>query len=75
MPTSTRIERKMPRTVFDEPSIGRPSTKLAPPSIGIAKWSPRMSFAITGVPFASVRRSKTLRVTRMRIPALYRNIC
>ena len=67
--------RKMPRNVFDEPSTGRPSTKLAPPSIGNAKWLPRMSFAITGVPFASVRRNKTFRVTSICIPALYRNIC
>jgi hypothetical protein len=49
----SRIESNMPRTVFDFPNKGRPSTKLEPASNGKEKRGPKTFFATIGVPFAN----------------------
>ena len=53
------IANKAPRMVFDLPNIGCPSNNLTPPSIGWLKRWPKSLLTITGVPFATSRRSRS----------------
>src|SRR5664280_3325418 len=48
----TKIETRIPRTVFEVPKSGRPSTNLMFPSRGHEQYSPRTFLATTGAPFA-----------------------
>ena len=66
-----RIERKIPRMVFDAPNKGSPSCHLAPLSRGRENRLPKTFFASKGVPFASVSRNSNRMITQSRsiVPA------
>jgi hypothetical protein len=49
-----KIERRTPRTVFDDPKSALPSDRVVFPSSGCGNVFPRIFAAITGVPLATV---------------------
>ena len=64
-------DKSIPRIVFDAPNSGRPSMNPVPPSNGKEKSLPRMSRAITGVPFATVSRNSSRAMISGCTVALY----
>jgi hypothetical protein len=67
----SRTERRIPRMVFDAPNKGSPSLHLAPLSRGRENRSPKIFFATTGVPFASIIRNSSRVITQSCIPSCY----
>ena len=57
--------------VFDAPNKGSPSLHLAPLSRGRENRSPKIFFATTGVPFASIIRNSSRVITQSCIPSCY----
>jgi len=57
--------------VFDAPNKGAPSLHLAPLSRGRENRSPKIFFATTGVPFASIIRNSSRVITQSCIPSCY----
>ena len=54
--------------VFERPNHGCPSRNLASLSSGRENRSPKIFFAITGVPFASINKNTSRVITQSRKP-------
>ena len=57
--------------VFDAPNKGCPSLHLAPLSRGCENRSPKIFFAITGIPLASITSNSSRVITQRRILFCY----
>src|SRR5450756_648316 len=65
-----KIETRIPRTVFEAPKSGRPSTNLMFPSRGHEQEVPKIFLATTGEPFAMVSRIRSCKTVKycMQMP-------